>query len=335
MGGLCVYNWEGKKVLVTGAGGFIGSHLMERLVKKGAEVTAFVRYNSRNDPGFLKLVSRETRDNVRIFYGDLKELETVKRAMQSNNIVFNLAALVGIPYSYIHPNEVIENNTIGTLHMLTAARDKGVEKFIQTSTSEVYGSARYVPIDEEHPKQPQSPYSASKISSDAIALSFYYAFDLPVTIIRPFNTYGPRQSARAVIPTIITQALISNTVKLGNQNTTRDFTFISDTVEGFVKIAESRDSIGEEINIGSGYEISISDLVRKICSFLRKDIKRIEDKSRIRPQKSEVKRLFCDNTKAQKLIQWRPKISLEEGLKITIEWIQKYIYLYEPDKYQK
>jgi len=329
-----MYNWKGKKVLVTGAGGFMGSHLTESLVKKGARVTAFVRYNSRNDPGCIKMVSQEIKDSMRIVYGDLRELETLRKAMKGNSVIFNLAALVGIPYSYIHPNEVVETNTIGTLNVLTAARVEGIEKFVQTSTSEVYGSARYIPIDEKHPKQPQSPYSASKIASDAIALSYYYAFNLPVTIIRPFNTYGPRQSARAVIPTIITQALTNQGLKLGNTRSTRDFTFISDTVEGFVKIAESENSIGQEINIGSSFEISIYDLAKKIISILGRDVKLIEDKLRIRPQKSEVERLFCDNSKAFKIIKWKPKISLEEGLIKTIEWIQNSMNLYDPGKYQ-
>lgn len=329
-----MYNWKGKKVLVTGAGGFMGSHLTESLVKKGARVTAFVRYNSRNDPGCIKMVSQEIKDSMRIVYGDLRELETLRKAMKGNSVIFNLAALVGIPYSYIHPNEVVETNTIGTLNVLTAARVEGIEKFVQTSTSEVYGSARYIPIDEKHPKQPQSPYSASKIASDAIALSYYYAFNLPVTIIRPFNTYGPRQSARAVIPTIITQALTNQELKLGNTRSTRDFTFISDTVEGFVKIAESENSIGQEINIGSSFEISIYDLAKKIISILGRDVKLIEDKLRIRPQKSEVERLFCDNSKAFKIIKWKPKISLEEGLIKTIEWIQNSMNLYDPGKYQ-
>ncbi len=329
-----MYNWVGKKVLVTGAGGFMGSHLTESLVKKGARVTAFVRYNSRNDPGCIKMVSQEIKNSMRIVYGDLRELETLRKAMKGNSVIFNLAALVGIPYSYIHPNEVVETNTIGTLNVLTAARVEGIEKFVQTSTSEVYGSARYIPIDEKHPKQPQSPYSASKIASDAIALSYYYAFNLPVTIIRPFNTYGPRQSARAVIPTIITQALTNQGLKLGNTRSTRDFTFISDTVEGFVKIAESENSIGQEINIGSSFEISIYDLAKKIISILGRDVKLIEDKLRIRPQKSEVERLFCDNSKAFKIIKWKPKISLEEGLIKTIEWIQNSMNLYDPGKYQ-
>lgn len=329
-----MYNWKGKKVLVTGAGGFMGSHLTESLVKKGARVTAFVRYNSRNDPGCIKMVSQEIKDSMRIVYGDLRELETLRKAMKGNSVIFNLAALVGIPYSYIHPNEVVETNTIGTLNVLTAARVEGIEKFVQTSTSEVYGSARYIPIDEKHPKQPQSPYSASKIASDAIALSYYYAFNLPVTIIRPFNTYGPRQSARAVIPTIITQALTNQGLKLGNTRSTRDFTFISDTVEGFVKIAESENSIGQEINIGSSFEISIYDLAKKIISILGRDVKLIEDKLRIRPQKSEVERLFCDNSKAFKIIKWKPKISLKEGLIKTIEWIQNSMNLYDPGKYQ-
>jgi len=324
---------ESKRVLVTGAGGFIGSHLTERLVDLGAQVTAFLRYNSRADEAMIGLLPPEKKKKIRIIYGELRQSETVKRAMKNIDIVFNLAALISIPYSYLHPQEVIETNTLGTLNVLTAAREEEVEKLVQTSTSEVYGTAQYIPIDEKHPKQPQSPYSASKIAADAIALSFYYSFNLPVAIIRPFNAYGPRQSDRAVIPAIISQALVKKKVLLGSTTPTRDLNFVSDTVEGFIKIAESENSIGEEINIGSGFEISIGDLAEKIVSLVGKEVKLIKDEKRVRPEKSEVERLLADNSKARKLLGWSPRVSLDAGLKMTIEWIKDHPDSYKPDTY--
>jgi len=324
---------ESKRVLVTGAGGFIGSHLTERLVDSGAQVTAFLHYNSRADEAMIKLLSPEKKKKIRIIYGELRQPETVKKAMEDVDIVFNLAALVSIPYSYLHPQEVFETNTLGTLNVLTAAKEEKVEKVVQTSTSEVYGTAQYVPIDEKHPKQPQSPYSASKIAADAIALSFHYSFNLPVAIIRPFNTYGPRQSDRAVIPAIISQALVKKKVLVGSATPTRDFNFVSDAVEGFIKVAQSENSIGEEINIGSGCEISIGELAEKIVSFLGKEVKLIKDEKRVRPEKSEVERLLADNSKARKLLGWSPRVSLDVGLKMTIEWIKEHLDLYKPDIY--
>jgi NAD dependent epimerase/dehydratase len=328
-----MFAWDKKKVLVTGAGGFIGSHLTERLFELGAKIRAFVRYTSRADEGFIKYSSDDLRKNMDIVYGDIRELETVVKAMDGVDIIFNLAALVGIPYSYIHPQEVIETNTIGTLNLLMAARDIGIEKLVQTSTSEVYGTAKYVPINEEHPKQPQSPYSASKIAADAIALSFYNSFDLPVAVIRPFNTYGPRQSDRAVIPSIISQALTKDKLTLGNTTPTRDFTFVTDTAEGFIKVAESK-STGVEINIGSGQEISIEDLAKKIISLVGRDVILEHDKERIRPAHSEVERLCADNTKARKLLGWAPKVSLTDGLEKTINFIKSNPGFYDPDKYR-
>jgi NAD dependent epimerase/dehydratase len=325
--------WDGKKVLVTGAGGFIGSHLTERLFELGAKIRAFVRYTSRADEGFIKYFSDDLRKNMDIVYGDIRELETVVKAIDGVDIIFNLAALVGIPYSYIHPQEVIEANTIGTLNVLMAARDVGIEKLVQTSTSEVYGTARYVPINEDHPKQPQSPYSASKIAADAIALSFYHSFDLPVAVIRPFNTYGPRQSDRAVIPSIISQALTKDRLTLGNTTPTRDFTFVTDTAEGFIKVAES-ESVGMEINIGSGREISIEDLTRKIISLVGRDIVIEHDKERVRPAHSEVQRLCADNTRARNVLGWAPKVSLTRGLEKTISFIKSNPGFYDPDKYR-
>ncbi len=329
-----MFEWDRKKVLVTGAGGFIGSHLTERLFELGAKVRAFVRYTSRADEGFIKYFSDDLRKNMDIVYGDIRELETVVKAMGGVDIIFNLAALVGIPYSYIHPQEVIEANTIGTLNLLMAARDVGIEKLVQTSTSEVYGTARYVPINEEHPKQPQSPYSASKIAADAIALSFYNSFDLPVAVIRPFNTYGPRQSDRAVIPSIISQALTKDRLTLGSTTPTRDFTFVTDTAEGFIKVAESEKSVGMEINIGSGREISIEDLIRKIISLVGRDIVVEQDKERIRPAHSEVERLCADNKRARSLLGWLPKVSLTQGLEKTISFIKSNPGFYNPDKYR-
>jgi len=322
-----------KKVLVTGAGGFIGSHLTERLVDLGADVSAFLRYNSRSDEGMIRQLPAETRKNMKIVYGELRELETVREAVRNIDVVFNLAALVSIPYSYLHPQEVIETNTIGTLNVLTAARDEEVEKIVQTSTSEVYGTARYVPIDEQHPKQPQSPYSASKIAADAIALSFYCSFNLPVAIIRPFNAYGPRQSNRAIIPSIISQALTKKEILVGDITPTRDFNFVTDTVEGFIKIAESQESIGQEINVGSGLEISIADLIQKIIAATGKEVKVVQEKKRLRPEKSEVRRLCADNSKARKLIGWEPRVSLETGLKKTVEWIGSHGDFYKMDVY--
>lgn len=329
-----MFAWDRKKVLVTGAGGFIGSHLTERLFELGAKIRAFVRYTSRADEGFIKYFSDDLRKHIDIVYGDIRELETIVKAMDGVDIIFNLAALVGIPYSYIHPQEVIEANTIGTLNVLMAARDIGVEKLVQTSTSEVYGTARYVPINEDHPKQPQSPYSASKIAADAIALSFYHSFDLPVAVIRPFNTYGPRQSDRAVIPSIISQVLTKDRLTLGNTTPTRDFTFVTDTAEGFIKVAESEKSVGMEINIGSGQEISIEDLIREIISLVGRDIVIEHDKERIRPARSEVERLCADNTSARNVLGWSPKVSLTHGLEETINFIKNNPGFYDPDKYR-
>jgi len=329
-----MFAWDRKKVLVTGAGGFIGSHLTESLFKLGANIRAFVRYTSRADEGFIKCFSDDLRRRMDIVYGDVRELETVVKAMDGVDVVFNLAALVGIPYSYIHPQEVIETNTIGTLNVLMAARDVGVEKLVQTSTSEVYGTARYVPIDENHPKQPQSPYSASKIAADAVALSFYHSFDLPVVLVRPFNTYGPRQSDRAVIPSIISQALTRDRLTLGNTAPTRDFTFVTDTTAGFIKAAESAQSLGMEVNIGSGQEISIGDLAKKIISLVGRDIIIEHDAERIRPAQSEVERLCADNTLARDVLGWVPKVSLRCGLEKTINFIRNNPGYYQPDRYR-
>jgi NAD dependent epimerase/dehydratase len=328
-------NWNKKAVLVTGAGGFIGSHLAEQLVELGANVKAFIRYNSRNDWGLLELLHKDKLDRIEVLMGDLKDADAVRHVAKEVDIIFHLGALIAIPYSYIHPRETIETNVLGTLNVLNAAKETGVEKLVHTSTSEVYGTARYVPIDEEHLLQGQSPYSASKIGADKIAESFYCAFDLPIAIIRPFNTYGPRQSARAVIPTIITQALTKNKVFLGSLHPTRDYTYVRDVVEGFIKVAESSKSVGEVINIGSNFEISIGDLAEKIVSLTGKNAEIIADPVRVRPQDSEVERLWCDNTKAKRLLGWEPKTSLDEGLKKTVDWISDNINLYKPELYNR
>ena len=316
-------HWSRKKVLVTGAGGFIGSHLIERLLDLGADVKGFVRYNSRNDWGLLEIIPPQKLDSLQIVSGDLQDFDAVFSAVRDVDVIFHLGSLISIPYSYIRPRDTIENNILSTLNILTAARDLGVEKVVHTSSSEVYGTALYVPIDEKHPLQGQSPYSASKIGADKIAESFYCSFDLPVATIRPFNTYGPRQSARAIIPTIITQAIDQEKIKLGSLFPTRDYTFVKDTVNGFISTAESKSSIGEVINIGSNFEISMGDLAQRISSLLNKDIEITQDSSRVRPLKSEVKRLWCDNAKAKRLLGWEPQVSLDEGLKETIEWISE------------
>jgi len=316
-------HWSRKKVLVTGAGGFIGSHLIERLIDLGADVKGFARYNSRNDWGLLEIIPSQKLDSLQIISGDLQDYDAVFSAVRDVDVIFHLGSLISIPYSYIRPRDTIENNILSTLNILTAARDLGVEKVVHTSSSEVYGTALYVPIDEKHPLQGQSPYSASKIGADKIVESFYCSFDLPVATIRPFNTYGPRQSARAIIPTIITQAIEQEKIKLGSLFPTRDYTFVKDTVNGFISTAESKSSIGEVINIGSNFEISMGDLAQRISSLLNKDIEITQDSSRVRPLKSEVKRLWCDNAKAKRLLGWEPQVSLDEGLKETIEWVSE------------
>ena len=322
-----------KKVLVTGAGGFIASHLVERLVAEGAKVRAFVRYNSRGDSGLLRMLPIEVFSQLEVIAGDLRDVEAVREAMKDIDTVFHLGALIAIPYSYVHPREVIETNVTGTLNVLMAARELGTRRVIHTSTSEVYGTAQYVPIDENHPLQGQSPYSASKIGADKIAESFYRSFNVPVVTLRPFNTYGPRQSARAVIPTIISQAFTRDEVKLGSLEPSRDFTFVEDTVEGFLRVASADNVLGEEINLGNDNTIRIGDLVEKIFGILGKTPKVITDSQRVRPGKSEVMKLWASNQKAKDLIGWEPRVSLDEGLLRTIEWISAHLDLYQPDQY--
>lgn len=313
------------KILVTGADGFIGSHLTEELVRRGFEVRAFVLYNSFNSWGWLDQAEPEIKRSIEVFAGDIRDPYGVKEAMKGCDVVMHLAALIAIPYSYHSPDTYIDTNIKGTLNIVQAARELGVSKVVHTSTSEVYGTARFVPITEDHPLQGQSPYSASKIGADQIAMSFYSSFETPVSIIRPFNTYGPRQSARAVIPTIITQiARGERTLKLGAIHPTRDFNYITDTVEGFIAVAESEKSDGEVINIGSNYEISIGDTVRMIADVMGVDVEIETDDLRLRPENSEVERLWADNSKAAELLGWKPKYAgldgLKRGLSQTVEW---------------
>jgi NAD dependent epimerase/dehydratase len=327
-------NWTDKKLLITGAGGFIGSHLVERLVGLGAKTRAFVRYNSRNNWGLLELLPQNKLKEIEIIPGDLRDSQAVRDAAKDVDMIFHVGSLIAIPYSYVHPREAIETNIMGTLNVLMAARENGIEKVIHTSTSEVYGTAQYVPIDEKHPLQGQSPYSASKTGADMIAESFYRSFDVPVATIRPFNTYGPRQSARAVIPTIISQALTGEQVRLGSLHPTRDYTYVDDVVEAFIKVAESPKSIGKVINIGSNFEMSIGDIAKKILSIMGKDnMAIVTDKRRIRPEKSEVERLWCDNSRAKTLLGWAPKTSFDAGLRKTVKWISDNINLYKPERY--
>ena len=320
------------KILVTGAEGFIGSHLTELLVEKGYEVKAFVRYNFTNNWGWLE--SSKYLKDIEIYAGDVRDYDSVYDAMKDVNIVFHLAALIGIPYSYTSPLAYIKTNTEGTYNVLEAGRKLGLERIIVTSTSEIYGTAQYVPIDEKHPYNPQSPYAASKAAADHLALSYYRSFGTPVTIIRPFNTYGPRQSARAIIPTIVTQVLSGKTqIKLGNLAPTRDLNYVKDTTNGFITVGLHEKTIGDVYNIGSGREISIGDLAQKIVDLIGKSVEIVQDEQRIRPQKSEVERLLCNADKASKLTGWEPKYTLDEGLKETIQWIKDNMGYYKPDIY--
>lgn len=325
--------WTSKRVAVTGAGGFIGSHLVEALVQAGADVTAVVRYNSRGDDGNLRHLAPDARQSLRVHRIDLTDVDATRQALGDAEIVFHLAAFVGIPYSYANPHDAVANNVLSTLNVLSVARETGVEKLIQTSTSEVYGSALEIPIAETHPLQPQSPYSASKIATDHIALSYHYSFDLPVAVVRPFNTFGPRQSARAVLPTVITQALAGQEVKIGTTTTTRDFTFVADTVRGFLLAAETPASTGEIINIGTGREIRVDDAIREIVRAVGKDVRLVQDERRLRPQKSEVLRLCADIRKAERLLGFQPAVSFEEGIRRTIAWVSDHLGAYRPDVY--
>lgn len=308
-------------IFVTGAGGFIGSHLSEELVRQGYNVRAFVHYNSFNSWGWLDEVPLEIRRSLDVFTGDIRDPYGVKEAMKGCDIVLHLAALIAIPYSYHSPDTYVDTNVKGTLNIVQAARELGVKKIIHTSTSEVYGTAQYVPIDEKHPLQPQSPYSASKIGADAIAMSFYNAFGLPLVIARPFNTYGPRQSARAVIPTIITQiAKGIKEIKLGDVRPTRDFTYVEDTCRGLIALTECDEAVGKVVNLGSNYEISVEEILSLIKGLMQSDMVFLTDKERIRPEKSEVFRLWCDNSRLKSLTGFELRYTLHEGLEKTIKW---------------
>ena len=323
-----------KKVLVTGADGFIGSHLTESLLEKGYDVKAFTYYNSFNTWGWLDTLPKEKLDQIEVFSGDVRDPNGVREAMKGVDQVFHLAALIAIPFSYHSPDSYVDTNIKGTLNVLQAARDLGTEKIMVTSTSEVYGTAQYVPIDEKHPFQGQSPYSATKIGADRLAESFYRSFNLPVAIVRPFNTFGPRQSARAVIPTIITQLLAGREeIKLGSLTPTRDFNYVKDTVNGFIKIYESERTIGEEINIATQHEISIGELAEELIRQINPNAKIVCDEERLRPEKSEVNRLLGSNKKIKELTDWKPVYSFEEGLSETISFFKDNMDKYKPDIY--
>jgi len=320
--------------LVTGAGGFIGSHLVERLLAEGAMVRAFVRYNSRGDPGLLRMLTTQELSQVEIIAGDLQDEHAIRKAVEGIQVIFHLGALISIPYSYQHPIEVAKTNLFGTLNILTASRESKVERIVHTSSSEVYGTAIHIPISESHPLQGQSPYSASKIGADKLVESFFCAFELPVVTVRPFNTYGPRQSARAVIPAIITQALTQKTILLGNQYTLRDFTFVKDTVAGLLKAAEVPGILGEVINLGTGQEIMIGEIAQKIIRKTGRSVKIKVDPVRLRPERSEVMRLLSNNTLARKTLGWEPTVSLDDGLDQTIDWIKSHLELYRIGTYE-
>jgi len=321
-----------KKVLITGAGGFIGSHLVEECVRSNMKVIAFIHYNSRNSWGWLE--KSDVKNDFEVIQGDIRDFDTVNKAIKGCDTIFHLAALIGIPYSYVSPIAYIRTNIEGTYNILEAAKTHDVSNVNVTSTSETYGSAQYIPIDERHPMVGQSPYSATKIAADQLAISYFRSFGLPVKIIRPFNTYGPRQSGRAIIPTIITQILNGTSkLKLGNLNPTRDFTFVKDTIEGFLAIAKTEVFNGEIVNIGSGFEISVGNLVTLISELMESDAGIVPDETRFRPDKSEVDRLYCDNSKIISNTYWKPEYDLKEGLTQTIEWLKQNLGYYKSELY--
>lgn len=323
-----------KKILVTGADGFIGSHLVEKLIEEGYKVRAFAYYNSFNTWGWLDTLPKEILNEIEIFTGDIRDPNGVRESMKGIDEVHHLAALIAIPFSYHSPDSYVDTNIKGTLNVLQAARDLDTSRILITSTSEVYGTAKYVPIDEDHPYQGQSPYSATKIGADRMAESFYRSFDMPITIVRPFNAYGPRQSGRAVIPTIITQLLAGKEeIKLGSLTPTRDFNYVKDTVQGFIEIAQSDITIGEEINIATQQEISIGELAEEMIKQINPNAKIICEEERLRPEKSEVNRLLGSNEKIKRLTNWEPKYTLESGLSETIEWIKNNLDKYKIDIY--
>jgi NAD dependent epimerase/dehydratase len=324
---------SGRKILVTGAGGFLGSHLVQVLVEKGAKIKALVHYNSRNDWGMLEWTDKNILDQVEIVSGDIRDSDGVRKIMKDQEIVFHLAALIGIPYSYVNPLDVAFTNIQGTLNLLLAAKEFRVEKFVHTSTSEVYGTAQHVPMDENHPINPQSPYAATKASADQLASSFYYTYELPMGIIRPFNVFGPRQSARSVIPNIIMQALTKDEVKLGSLTTSRDLTYVTDSVKGMILFAECDQTVGETVNLGSENEISVKGLIELIEKNINKKLKVIQEEERIRPEKSEVERLVSNSEKARKLLRWKPEMDIEQGIQKTISWIKDNINFYKKEIY--
>ena len=327
------------KILVTGADGFIGSHVVETLVKSGHDVRAFVLYNSFNSWGWLDESEKTIRDSIDIFAGDIRDPHGVDKAVEKQEVILNLAALIAIPYSYHSPDTYIDTNIKGTLNILQAARRHGVKRVVQTSTSEVYGTAQYIPIDEAHPLHPQSPYAATKVGADQLALSFHASFDVPVGILRPFNTYGPRQSARAVIPTIISQLANKSKVKLGSLSPTRDFSFVQDTANGFLAAAQSDAIVGQTINLGSGFEISVKETAETIAKLMNTKLELVDDEQRVRPENSEVERLHASIEKAKTLLGWQPELKglagFETGLKKTIEWFSnpKNLSRYKADRY--
>ena len=327
------------KILVTGADGFIGSHVVETLVKSGHEVRAFVLYNSFNSWGWLDESDKSIRDIIDIFAGDIRDPHGVDKAVENQEVILNLAALIAIPYSYHSPDTYIDTNIKGTLNILQAARRHNVKRVVQTSTSEVYGTAQYIPIDEVHPLHPQSPYAATKVGADQLALSFHASFDVPVGILRPFNTYGPRQSARAVIPTIISQLANKSKVKLGSLSPTRDFSFVQDTANGFLAAAQSDAIVGQTINLGSGFEVSIKETAETIAKLMNTKLELVDDEQRVRPENSEVERLHASIEKAKTLLGWQPELKglagFETGLKKTIEWFSnpKNLSRYKADRY--
>lgn len=324
-------DWSGKRVLVTGAGGFIGSHVTEKLVDAGAKTRAFVHYNSAGSAGWLD--KSPARDEIEVVAGDITDRDSVRHAMDDIDVVLHLAALIAIPYSYSAPSSYVRTNIEGTLNVLQSARGAGVERIVQTSTSEVYGTARFAPIDESHPLQGQSPYSATKIAADKLAESFYLSFKVPVVTLRPFNTFGPRQSARAIIPTIISQCLAGKKVRLGNLHPTRDLNYVSDIADGFLLAGSVPGAIGQTIHLGSGHEISIEALAQTIIGLIDPDIEIERDDQRLRPEGSEVDRLIADNSLARNILGWKPKVELEEGLKRTIEWMREHVHQYRPNEY--
>ena len=330
-------SWKNSKVLVTGADGFIGSHLVEELLRRGCKVRAFTYYNAFNSWGWLDTLPKDSLKKIEVFCGDIRDPNGVDKAVKGVHVVLHLAALIGIPFSYHSPDSYVDTKIKGILNVLKSALRNGVKKVVHTSTSEVYGTAQYVPMDEKHPINPQSPYAATKSAADELALSFYRSFDLPVTVLRPFNTFGPRQSARAIIPTIMSQMYLNtSSIKLGNIETMRDFSFVTDTVNAFLSVAESDKCIGEVLNAGSGREISIKDLAFLIAHLAQKSKNSVKiryEKERMRPQKSEVDRLCCNTAKIRKLCGWRSKVNLEEGLKRTYQWFEKNRRAYKADIY--